>query len=416
MRAPAGRSLRARVRTTVLATVTGALLLFGLPLALVLGRLIESQALAALQRDATRTLAAVPDDAVSSGSLGALAGQGRRAVGLGVYGPGGVRVAGQGPRRSGLAARTRDGREHDGDDRGDLAVAAPVVSDGVVVGSVRAGEARSSLGRRVHRAWALLALLALLVSGVAALLAERAVRRIAGPFEHLTSAAQLLGSGRYDLELPRWGIAEADAAADALSESARAVDALVRHERDFVRHASHQLRTPLSGVLLRLEQEPPDVPGALQRAHDLETTIADLLVLRAPGGSASCWPTEVAQQAVDRWSTPSRPVTLRADGSPGAALPAAALRQALDVLVDNALRHGAAPVSVTVEPYGDSVVVEVADAGPGLREGWRPGTGLQLATGIVERAGGSLWVRSDGPRPRIAMLLPAQAAPEPEVR
>lgn len=406
-----GRSLRARVRTTVLATVVGALLLFGVPLALALGRLIESQALAGLQRDATRALAAVPDDALPAGRrLPGLPAPGPDDIAVGVYDSAGVRVAGRGPARSPLAARTRDGREHDGDDRGALAVAAPIVSDGAVVGSVRTGEARSVLGRHVHRAWSLLAVLALVVTGAAALLAERGVRRIAGPFEHLTAAARRLGAGSYDLALPRWGVEEADAAAEALTDSARAVDALVRHERDFVRHASHQLRTPLSGVLLRLEQEPPDVAGALQRAHDLETTIADLLVLRVPDGSPSCSAVEVAQEVVDRWSSPSHPVVLRADGRPRAALPAAALRQALDVLVDNALRHGRAPVAVTVEPYGDRVVVEVADEGPGLREGWRPGTGLQLATGITERAGGTLWIRHAGPRPRVAVLLPAHDA------
>lgn len=398
------RGLRTRIRDSIVLVAVAALLLFGIPLAVVLDRLTYSQALARLQRDATRAVALVPDEALSSGGLTVPAGTGDTRVG--VYDVRGNRLAGVGPTSSALAARVADGREHDGAENRELAVVVPVVSDTTVAGSVRAAVPAHILRGQVARAWSLLALLAAAVVGVALLLARRSARRLSAPFEQITVAARQLGAGRYDLALPRWDIPEADDAAGALQDSARQVDELVQHERDFVRDASHQLRTPLAAVLLHLDRPEPDVPAALVRVRQLEVTIADLLALRGLSGAGSCDPRAVAQQAVARWDTPSARVLLRADDVGRVGLSEAALRQSLDVLVDNALRHGQAPVTVTVEPLGETVVLEVADNGTGFTDGLVVGTGLRIATGIVERAGGSLLIRRPAPQPRVALLLP----------
>lgn len=399
-------TLRSQVRRAIALTVTVAVLLFGVPLAVVLDRLIHTTALTGLQRDATRAVAGVPDNALEANShvtvpLGVGDAQ------IGVYDARGIRVAGVGPARSVLAGRVADGREHDGQDAGALAVVVPVLSDTTVAGSVRAALPSTTLRERVLRAWGLLALLALGVVVVAVVLARRAARRISVPFEQITSAALQLGEGRYDLGLPVWGIEEADAAGAALRDSAAAIDRLISHERDFVRHVSHQLRTPLTAALLALQAHPPDVPAALERTRQLATTIEDLLALRVVAGADSCAPTLVSSDAVARWSTTARPVTLRSeDATLRAAVSAAALRQALDILLDNAVRHGSGPVTVTVERYGDLVVVEVADQGAGFPADAAFGTGLQLAHGIAQRVGGSLLVRRSAPHPRVALLLP----------
>jgi signal transduction histidine kinase len=153
------------------------------------------------------------------------------------------------------------------------------------------------------------------------------------------------------------------------------------------------------------------VATALARAGDLETTIADLLSLRGLTGRGSCDPNRIVAEAVRRWSSPARPVVLRSDNSGNVALTGPALRQSLDVLLDNAIRHGRGTVTVTLEPYGDTVLIEVADQGDGFAVNARPHTGLRLATNIVERAGGSLLIRRRKPQARVALLLPASGTP-----
>src|SRR5205085_5504408 len=99
---------------------------FGVPLAVVVDRLIHSQAVTGLQRDATRGVAAVPDNTVEAGKVSAPPSSGDSR--LGVYDSRGRRIAGRGPTRSSLAAEVADGREHAGRDGGDLAVVVPVLS------------------------------------------------------------------------------------------------------------------------------------------------------------------------------------------------------------------------------------------------------------------------------------------------
>lgn len=408
--APTTRSLRTRVRQAITLIAVASVLLFGVPLAVVLGRLIDSQALAALQRDATRGVAAVPDNVIEQNAA-VVAPPSRGDTRIGVYDAHGDLVAGRGPAHSKQAAAAADGREHDGHDAGDLSVVAPVLSDTTIAGSVRAAVPLAVLQRRVYQAWGLLFALALLVLAIAVVLARRAAQRIAIPFERLTLAAREVEQGSYDVDLPHFGMSEADAAAEALRDSAREVDRLLRQEREFVRDASHQLRTPLAGAVLLLGSEPPDVAGALDRLAQVETTLADLLSLRRTRGAASCDPGAIAADAVRRWSTADRPVDLRADQTSPVALSAAALRQSLDVLIDNAVRHGGGAITVTVEAVGDQIVVEVADNGPGFTIDAVPGIGLALVTRLVERVGGSLLLRRRSPKARVALLLPRFESP-----
>jgi len=193
-------------------------------LAVVLGRLIDSQALAGLQRDATRGVARVPDNTLERSSA-VKAPPSRGDTLVGVYDAQGNLVVGKGPRHSRQAAGVVDGREHDGHDAGDLSVVVPVLSDTTVAGSVRAAVPLSLLHQRIYRAWVLLVGLALLVLAVAIGLARRSAQRISVPFEQLTLAARQLEQGRYDVHLSRFGMSEADAAADALRDSAREVEA-----------------------------------------------------------------------------------------------------------------------------------------------------------------------------------------------
>ena len=412
-RPPAGtgakrtRLLRTRLRNTIVVITGVSVLLLGVPLAVAVARVVESEALSALQTDAVRVVAAVPDEVFGGSPVAGLPTLASGA-GVGLYGPDGRRLAGVGPARSPLALAAADGTEHSGHENGELAVVTPVLSDAVVTGSVRASRPTSQVLADTVAGWAALLGLTVAVLMVAALLARRSARTLAAPFEQLTAGAQTLGQGEFALTFPHWGIREADMAASALSATARELGHRLEAERDFVKHASHQLRTPLAGLIVALERHPETGTDALERARHLQTTLADLLVVR--GGSQlalPCDPVAVAQQVVRGWAArTAREVRLRSVDVERVSVPESAVRQALEVLVDNAVRHGAGAVTVTVEPLGESVIVEVADEGPGLPEGRGPGTGLRLATGLVQRFGGDLLVRRSGPRPRVALLLP----------
>src|SRR3954465_10542344 len=121
---PPARGMRTQVRDAIALVVVLALLLFGVPLAIVLDRLITSEALAGLQRDATRAVAAVPDNVLEAGAPVPVP-PGTRTSIIAVYDLQGERVAGTGPARSALAAEAADGHEHDGQDHGDLSVVIP---------------------------------------------------------------------------------------------------------------------------------------------------------------------------------------------------------------------------------------------------------------------------------------------------
>jgi signal transduction histidine kinase len=212
--------------------------------------------------------------------------------------------------------------------------------------------------------------------------------------------------------------------AEPVEQLTVAVQAL-RRERTFTRDVSHQLRTPLSGLLTGLESAAADPAGhadavdtALDRARQLQTIVDDLLLVRGSTVDAQCDVAAEARAAVLRLRPPAgRRVHLRTDDVPPARCAPAVIRQILTVLLDNAVQHGAGDVTVTVEALGDAVAVEVTDEGPGFAADALPGTGLRLAGDLAESVYGALLIRRRGARPRVAVLVPAvpEPAPAPQV-
>jgi len=130
-------SLRARVQRVILGAVGMALLLFAVPLAIAVGVLVHSHAVTDLQADATRVVALVGEGPVQPNQPVSL-GTSRASARVAVYTAAGLRGWGHGPQRSALAARRADAAAHDGRESGELAVVIPLITDGQVVGSVRA--------------------------------------------------------------------------------------------------------------------------------------------------------------------------------------------------------------------------------------------------------------------------------------
>jgi len=151
---------------------------------------------------------------------------------------------------------------------GDLSVARPLESGGTLT-LFRSGdlvEDRVSAAILPLVAIGLGLVLAAVVAGV--LLA----RWLSRPFRELAVAAERLGTGRFDLDLPPQRVREAEQVATALTESGRRLERLLEHERELAVRASHELRTPVAALRLELEdlatwpQNDPAVATELSRA------------------------------------------------------------------------------------------------------------------------------------------------------
>src|SRR6202035_1621830 len=122
-----GVPLRRRVLMSILALTALAVILFALPLGVAVQRLYRTEAVTALQRDAARAAAVVPD-AIPGGPI-SLPRQSLSQPVIGVYDTAGRLVAGSGPRHSALAASGPRAQVRDAIEGGDLAIIAPIPSD-----------------------------------------------------------------------------------------------------------------------------------------------------------------------------------------------------------------------------------------------------------------------------------------------
>ena len=112
-------------------------------------------------------------------------------------------------------------------------------------------------------------------------------RRLTRPLEELAEAADRLGSGDARPLGRRYGIPELDQVAEGLDGSAQRITDLLSAGRDFAADASHQLRTPLTALSMRLEEmiasaEEPDVvreegAAALAQTERLAEVVGQLL-------------------------------------------------------------------------------------------------------------------------------------------
>ncbi len=428
--------MRRRIVNVALASAVLAVALFAVPLAIAVQRIYLGDTQAALERTALRTAISIgPDFAGHDPAELPTPGPGEQ---LGLYDPRGQRVSGSGPDRADPATTTALGGEVGQDlSDGAIIVSVPVSSAEQVVGAVRTAAPVTEVWQRTAVTWAAMALAAAVAIGIAILAARVLARRVNRPLEQFALTAHRLGDGDFDVRTTPTGMAEIDDAGNSLNATAERIGDLVRREQQIAANASHQLRTPLSGLRATLESalaDPAaDLAGAardaITAADRLELTIADLIALTR-GATAKHESVRVDVEldaAVTRWSGPlaavDRPLRLRlTDGVPNAACSRAGLAQILDVLVDNALRHGAGAVTVTLRTATTAVAIDVSDEGHGIEadldifaRGVSPqggsGIGLGFARGVAEDNGGRLRLSQREPSTRFTLLLPLADQP-----
>jgi signal transduction histidine kinase len=165
-----------------------------------------------------------------------------------------------------------------------------------------------------------------------------------------------------------------------LTATAGRLGDLLERERLFADDASHQLRTPISQILLLAEAAlggpdsglRPRIVALEASARALSQTLVDMVWLRHPPGVGTS-PAEarlltVLDDLVSRWKirfeAAGRSLTVESGMSAAVLLPSTSMaRQVLDILVDNALRHGSGEVRVTARAVTGGVAVDVADEG-----------------------------------------------------
>lgn len=255
-----------------------------------------------------------------------------------------------------------------------------------------------------------------LISLLAALGGWWAARWLAAPFRTLAGAAEALGRGRFDVELPDTRIPEARAIGQALKASAAQLESRLSRESEFAAQASHQLRTPLTSLRLELEDLTlrPDVPEDVQDAAkrciarvDAVNGVAEELVSLTRTGAlvegAQLMLGELATQITQRWADrlgpARRPVTARAEGELGGFFTPGPLEQILDALLDD-VERGTGPVRLVFEG-SDSHVRVVVPAGVA---GEPPLRGVEVAEGLARPQGGR--IRGDLVESDLEILMP----------
>lgn len=349
---------------------------FGIPLAFSIQALYRDEALLILSEEAARAAVAVPGSFARDNDLPELP-EGSGDVEVALYDVAGNRVLGTGPARAdtAVAEALRDGAAQRR--LSDLVVAFPISDQEQVVGVVRTSIPADVVASRTRRTWAGMAGLAAVVLLGAGLLAARRSRNLTLPLASLRMDAGVIGAGGELPPRPATGIVEIDTVRTALAESGSRLNGTLARERSFSADLAHQLRTPLASLRLRLETEQlhpgPDgrlIEDALSDVDRLQQTIDDILILardsertREPHALSS-----LLRGAAARWEPGLAVVGRRLEVELEPQLPfveasPSSIRQILDVLLDNALRHGSGDVRLRGGRVGQGAVVEVADQG-----------------------------------------------------
>lgn len=270
--------------------------------------------------------------------------------------------------------------------------------------------------------------------------------RLAAPLVYLAALAEMLGAGQVKPDVRCSGVEEIDQVALELSRSADRMAERLAVERQFASDASHQLRTPLTALSMRIEEitlaaETDEVREeariALEQVERLADVVDDLLGRSRQAQGGTTQPVdllELAEQQLEEWQPTFRAAGRRLElevepdvevlATPGA------LSQVLATLVENSLKHGAGTTWVRSRPSGpgDGTVLEVGDSGEGVADELAPriferevtggsgtGLGLALARDLVAADGGRLELAQRRPAVFAVFLAGVPRSLDPEV-
>ncbi|MFE4419976.1 ATP-binding protein [Streptomyces sp. NPDC056817] len=326
-----------------------------------------------------------------------------------------------------------------------LVVASPVIRDGDVVAVVVTDSPTGQMRARTLRGWLLVG-----TGEIAAmLLAVGAALRLTGwvlrPVRILDATTHDIATGRLKSRVAAaGGPPELQRLARSFNEMADNVEDVLEQQRAFVADASHQLRNPLSALLLRIEllalelpEDNEEIASVRTEGKRLAQVLDDLLDLAlAEHAEPDLKLIDIGELAAERvaaWAPAAKAKGVRLAGdcpaTTGWADPVA-LSSALDAVIDNAVKFtpGGESVEVTVSFHRDTSTIVVADHGPGLTDEeiarvgdrfWRSGRhqningsglGLSISRALLAAGGGSISYarhREEEPRGlRVTVAVP----------
>ncbi len=334
---------------------------------------------------------------------------------------------------------------------GRLVVAAPVIRDGDVVAVVVTDSPTDAMRTKTLHGWLIIAAGELATMMVAVGAALRLTGWVLRPVRVLDATTHDIATGRLKSRVAAaGGPPELRRLAHSFNEMADNVEGVLEQQRAFVADASHQLRNPLSALLLRIDLLALELPDGSAEIASVRTegkrlarVLDDLLDLalaeHAPADLRLTDIGELAAERVESWRALAEGKGVRLRGHCPAVTAWAdpiALSSALDAVIDNAVKFTPRDeeVSVTVSSNGETSTIVVADGGPGLsadelaRIGdrfWRSGRhqnisgsglGLSISRALLTAGGGSIEYAHHAPRGlRVSVCVPRSAPAQAHV-
>lgn len=299
--------------------------------------------------------------------------------------------------------------------------------------------------------WRIIRLVLALASGMVASLAVgwwlalRGSRRISAPLIYLAAQAEQIGSGQVRASVKPSGIEEIDLVQDELARTGERMAGRLAAERQFAANASHQLRTPLTALSMRLEEIEmlaedqviaDEARVCLEQVERLTTVIEDLLnaTKETSGNTEAIHLLEVFNQQREEWeeqyAKQGRELIFTDEAAQPVLADQSVLGQVLATLIENSLRYGDGTTRVVARTGTTSrgVFIDISDEGPGVGEDIAPhifdkgvsghgssGIGLPLARTLIQSVGGRLELHQEEPAIFRISLSAVPASLDPDI-
>lgn len=275
-------------------------------------------------------------------------------------------------------------------------------------------------------------------------LANRLSRRLSAPLIYLAAQAEQIGSGQVRARVKASGIEEIDLVQDELARTGERMAGRLAAERQFAADASHQLRTPLTALSMRLEeiemistQEEvrQEAQRSLEQVERLTGVVSEFLdpSARSGGLTEAIHVVEVFITEREEWEEQfekaGRELVFTDEAEQPVLADGAKLAQVLATLIENSLRYGAGTTRVVARRSTNKrgVMIDVSDEGPGVEEDLAPdifeygvsghgstGIGLALARDLMQGMGGRLELTQQRPPVFTASLSAIPTSLDPD--